>query len=309
VHEPAMDPAGASATCRALGRLGLLAALCAAAASARADAPPPALPQDTVTLRSGAIYSGRIVEKVPGDHETLQLATGEIKRFDWSDLVPPGEAGARPAAPPESSGDRVVVSLETNDPRAAVVQIVGEGTVYGYGGAMPLVLRERRCVAPCGVALDRAGTYLVAGQGVAPSDTFALPPSPGPLRLQVETGSRAANNWGRVATWLGIGLAVAGGSMGLVAAVESNASTNALPPSCVGPNLGKPGCEVTGPGSSFPFVGLGVGLAVAGAVLLGVGIPLWVINRTRVSVAGGERLAADDAPAPEIRWTPAGLAF
>jgi hypothetical protein len=64
--------------------LALIVVHCTIAAQARADAPP----EDTVTLHSGAIYAGQIGEKVPGDHETLKLATGEIKRFAWADIAP-----------------------------------------------------------------------------------------------------------------------------------------------------------------------------------------------------------------------------
>jgi hypothetical protein len=39
-----------------------------------------------VVLKSGAVYQGELVEKVPGDHLTLKLATGEIKNFGWNEL-------------------------------------------------------------------------------------------------------------------------------------------------------------------------------------------------------------------------------
>ena len=70
--------------------------------------------REVVTLVDGSTYQGELVEKVPGDHVTLQLATGEIKRFEWSQLASaidesatgsaPESAPARPhdpASPPE----------------------------------------------------------------------------------------------------------------------------------------------------------------------------------------------------------------
>ncbi len=40
----------------------------------------------TVLLKSGASYRGELVERVPGDHLTLKLATGEVKTFKWAEL-------------------------------------------------------------------------------------------------------------------------------------------------------------------------------------------------------------------------------
>src|SRR5678815_4389071 len=43
---------------------------------------------ERVTLRDGSIVQGELVEKVPGDHITLKLATGEVRQIAWSDVAP-----------------------------------------------------------------------------------------------------------------------------------------------------------------------------------------------------------------------------
>lgn len=62
---------------------------------------------EAVTLTDGSMYQGELVEKVPGDHLTLRLATGEIKRFDWpeiasisGDAIHPTWTGSEAAPPP-----------------------------------------------------------------------------------------------------------------------------------------------------------------------------------------------------------------
>src|SRR5688572_19728102 len=59
--------------------------------------PPPAAPAaqvventritiDTVHLRDGGLYRGRVTEVVPGDHVTVILANGETKRIAWPNV-------------------------------------------------------------------------------------------------------------------------------------------------------------------------------------------------------------------------------
>src|SRR5580704_5570203 len=58
------------------------------AGSARADGPASEALRDVgVATKDGATYRGELVEKVPGDHVTLKLASGEIKRFAWTDVA------------------------------------------------------------------------------------------------------------------------------------------------------------------------------------------------------------------------------
>jgi hypothetical protein len=53
-----------------------------------------------VELKDGSSYQGDLVEKVPSDHVTIKLATGEIKRFDWSSIASTREGASAPQAIP-----------------------------------------------------------------------------------------------------------------------------------------------------------------------------------------------------------------
>ena len=61
---------------------------------------------EMVRLKDGSTYQGELVEKVMGDHVTLKLATGDIKRFTWDQLQFTTTQAPAPVAeePPPSGG-------------------------------------------------------------------------------------------------------------------------------------------------------------------------------------------------------------
>jgi hypothetical protein len=65
-----------------------------------------AAPHETVRTKSGAVYHGATVEHIPNDHITIELSTGEMKRFDWSDVdtsaLPPPQSDPRVPGPMEN---------------------------------------------------------------------------------------------------------------------------------------------------------------------------------------------------------------
>lgn len=75
-----------------------------------ADAHDPVMTQsatesfDTVHLRNGGLYRGRLTEIVPEDHVTMILESGEKKRLAWTEIAKivtsTMPAGAAPAPPP-----------------------------------------------------------------------------------------------------------------------------------------------------------------------------------------------------------------
>lgn len=70
-------------------------------AAARAEPVSGAAALERITLLDGSVYQGELVEKVVGDHVTLKLATGAVKRFDWRSLR--GEAAAPEPLAPEAA--------------------------------------------------------------------------------------------------------------------------------------------------------------------------------------------------------------
>lgn len=78
----------------ALGAAVLLA-LAPALVDRTASAQP--APEQTVWLKNGGFVRGALIELVPGDHVTVQLATGEIRRIPAAEIdrmststAPPG---------------------------------------------------------------------------------------------------------------------------------------------------------------------------------------------------------------------------
>ncbi len=96
----------AAAAAAALACAGLCARAWAGDASAeRTDH---AVSRVHVVLIDGSELQGELVERVPGDHLTLQLATGEIRRLPWASIASSREVGGAtetlpPLVTPEST--------------------------------------------------------------------------------------------------------------------------------------------------------------------------------------------------------------
>jgi F0F1-type ATP synthase membrane subunit c/vacuolar-type H+-ATPase subunit K len=139
----------------------------------------PALGDDamTVVTKSGAKYRGELVEEIPNDHVTIKLATGEVKRFAWSEI----EHG-------ESPGPLVVLE-----------------------SSQPLVLERLRgdrfesvCRAPCNVRVA-AGEYRVAGSDLRVSKPFALGGTR-TTRIDADLGTARGYKIGMIVGLAGLGI-------------------------------------------------------------------------------------------------------
>lgn len=129
---------------------------------------PPAVCADdalTVVLKNGASYHGELVERVPGDHVTLRLATGDIKTFAWSEVASaPSSAASPPTSPVPDGGTWVHLRA----PDAVLERALGSSeTASGHADHFELV-----CAAPCDRVVPR-GVYRVA-KGARGSQTFVL---------------------------------------------------------------------------------------------------------------------------------------
>lgn len=85
----------------ALSRLAASAFVLSTSAAAAQQAAPT---EYMVTLKTGAIYRGEVLEYEPKDHVTLRLLNGRIKQFAWSEIASSGPVnGTTLARPAESS--------------------------------------------------------------------------------------------------------------------------------------------------------------------------------------------------------------
>src|ERR1700689_677802 len=76
-----------------------------------------------VVTRDGATFRGELVEKVPGDHVTIKLASGEVKRFAWADVA---DVAVQSAVPPAEDRDK---DDGAKPPQGRLVVDAEEGTV------------------------------------------------------------------------------------------------------------------------------------------------------------------------------------
>jgi hypothetical protein len=178
-------------------------------------------PAETVTLRDGSVFRGELVEKIPGDHVTIKLATGEIKVFRWADIVDTPQHGVSTGG----AGGTQSLEMTSDRPGTELYRIEGGATGIGWVGgrslAMTIASFSRVCSAPCKTMVDPNATYFVAGDGITPSDRFTLAPKPHTLHLKVNAGSASQRSWGWVSSSLGLTGMIVGGTFILLGSLMS----------------------------------------------------------------------------------------
>ncbi|MGA9524352.1 MAG: hypothetical protein WBV82_23050 [Myxococcaceae bacterium] len=188
----------------------------------------------------------------------------------------------------------VRVHIESDEPNAQLFRILsqGVGTVATAGGSavVGMTTFRRECQAPCNrPVLTPSSDFFIAGPGVTASSPFTLLGQGQDVTLKVRAGSQGWRSAGAVSTYIGATGLVVGGSFLLVHALTSGASD-----SSDGPTLSGGRSD-----SSFTFVfDVGLWTTVAGAALTGIGIPLMIVNDTKVDVVEGAPPAQNDEATP-----------
>ena len=238
----------------------VLGALCASS---------PALAStETVHLNDGSVYEGELVEKVPNDHVTIKLATGEVRRFDWSALAPEHAAAPAPTTMPGVTG--VVAQPPPLPPRPAKLRFTADAkgvllmrvdTVMNNTAVYPSTLETETpvCYAPCKADVDANARYYVRGAYVERSRSFSIPE--GDSKLVARTGSSVTRAIGATSLTFGILSTIAGSIITPVAFATSNTRN--------GWNA---------------FEDWGVASLIGGGVLILLGIPLMVAGVTHVGI-------------------------
>jgi len=185
-----------------------------------------------VTLKNGASYHGKLVERVPGDHITIQLATGEVKTFAWEDIES-DEADEpapkkKPAPPPTETSEEpgYYVTIKTEQTGVVLEQAIGSTTVGNVTGTH----WRRVCTAPCNVEV-RGGAYRLNGEGLRSTGTFTIDRN---ATLEASLGNSGAMTAGM--TLLGGGLL-----FGLIGLISTSGPKNETP--TYDPSTGKTGTE------------------------------------------------------------------
>jgi hypothetical protein len=204
-----------------------------------------------------------------------------------ADEPPPLPSGTPQATPPRG----VVVELQSNDGRATIERRVGTTSLapmlFADASLASVGHWAEECVAPCEVKLDPRYSYRVAGDGLTPSSSFALPRDKDRVRLSAEMGSSQGRIAGIVLTTLGVGTALLGGTALVLTPIFENQD--------VGSKTFR----------SVLLVG-GVAFVAAGVLEMGMGLYLWATNGSSVRADHGV-LSAKKGDGP--RLTPSGVVF
>jgi hypothetical protein len=184
--------------------ISLCTALAMAAPYAAYAADPPAAEpaaQD-VLFKNGAKARGQVVDIVPGDHVTIKLKSGEMRRFEWKDVdrvvpasgaepppLPPAvNAPAQTAAPTASAPPAVTIAPTATAPNTNVLPPVSGPTARVhinspepaalYRKAAGMTSFQKVCDAPCDQEMPLSDDYQVSGSGLGAVD-FKLNAQPG----------------------------------------------------------------------------------------------------------------------------------
>lgn len=250
---------------------------------------------EKVTLRDGSVFVGELVEKVPGNHITLKLATGEVRRIEWAAIAEqPTQAAQAPATEAPAA---VHLTLDSTRANTMLFKLEGGGMVaVSTGRGMAYGAFEQYspvCTAPCEANVDPNGTYKIGG-GITETGTFSLPARSGALALHVNAGSRGMRIGGAWATLLGGSAVLAGG---LMLALGFLLTTDTYD------NQG----NITGTTHSTGLITAGAGVGIGGIALLALGIPLMVASSTRVDTDQGAQVALGHSS--RFAFTSRGLVF
>lgn len=215
-------------------------------------APPPQTGPDAVYLKDGGMIRGTIIEVIPGNHASVQLADGRIATIRW-DMVDHIDRGT--AKPPTATPVALPPAATPPPPATmATVHIDGDGEVIleqqVAGGQWAGGEWRDVCQSPCDVSLPTNLMYRIGGPGVRASRPFSIQAHDGKAVLEVHAASSGARGGGIALVIIGPIAILVGGMVALVGAAE-NAS-----------------CDLIGGGTCSS----GSGLVAGGLVTLAVGI-------------------------------------
>lgn len=266
-----------------------------------APGPAPGSAERVIQLRDGTLdtlsINGVILEWVPGSRVTLQLPSGEVRRFRWVDLAPEILPSPPPTAAPspgseEAPVEKTRVTLRAKNRYVSLWKNHGPGYVGGYGPYVGSIDVWRIiCLPSCNRDLPRAGIFRIGGgnDGLIASTSFELPP--GNATFDVRSGG----------TWNGL---VGGVLLTVFGSMASIIGAALFGGAATGVGNFEPGKRSRVGIGGIVTLGVGVGMLTGGIVLL-------ARNHTKVRIldAQGNRVALSPPTRRTLALSPAGLHF
>ncbi|MBX3207474.1 MAG: hypothetical protein KF764_20670 [Labilithrix sp.] len=299
-----------------LGVLAVTAALFVPATAFAQEEPPPLPPPaasegttatpsatttiDSVHLRNGGLYRGRVTEIVPGDHVTVIVDQGESKRIPWAEvdrvIVASTAVPAPPSASPPIRGTAAPATPPLPAPMVgprARVHITSSKNVILYRRPASSSGWVQACTSPCNQELPIGDTYRVTGNGVSSSKEFRLEASPGgSVDVAIDPPSTGGMVLGGFLAGGGATAAYVGMLVALVGASEANNT-------CYGGSGSDGYCAKrksdaeSARNGGLIAMGVGAGLTVAGILVF-----LSSAKTDIVQTSGRGSASADPAPRP-----------
>lgn len=156
--------------------------------SSRAYAQTVAANEDLVVLHDGAEMRGKLVEVLPGDHATLQLATGQTATIAWT-VIARIERMREPHAAPASILTPTTGSVTVHIDSPVSVDLMREVADDSPESAVATTTDERErprakrrkthwvpvCGSPCDAPVSLEGNYRIGGEnGIRTTHAFHL---------------------------------------------------------------------------------------------------------------------------------------
>ena len=255
---------------------------------------------ERVLLHDGSVIEGDLVEKIPNDHVTLKLATGEVRRIEWQAIVSSNRASAKaPQTAPAQSVTSLLappqlaqlthVDVTTDSPGPVLMKNAGPDVSTLGAGVVSITndagLPVPVCYAPCSADVDPRATYYVTGAYVTRTRNFALPA--GSSALSIHAGSSTVRALGGASLAVGITTLVVG-AVWLPLSFLNFSCDYDCPPAQPGLN---------------GWQWAGIGILIAGGALSLLSIPFILAGQTHAWVNG------IDVARGKVRLTTRGLAF
>jgi hypothetical protein len=156
-------------------------------AAASSAAPASSTTIDTVQMRNGTVYRGKVLEILPNSHVSISVPGEPTKKVPWADVEKVIVASYTGPLPPSASSGSPVPYVAPSTPAIEAPMVGPKARVHISGGKRVILYRKpagtnawsQACSTPCDTELPIGDSYRLTGNGVPQTKEFRLQASPG----------------------------------------------------------------------------------------------------------------------------------